>query len=148
MTDLERMELDGALHRQIVALSEKADALAYGQDYYQALVLYNKALGLVPEPRTSWGASLWLLGSIGDAAFQGGYFETARDALGDAMLCPGAVGNPFLHLRLGEAHFELGDQGAALEELTRAYMGAGEDIFESEDPKFLTLLRDNGILAS
>ena len=34
--------------------------------------------------------------------------HTLRTALQEAMHCPGAIGNPFLHLRLGEVLLNLG----------------------------------------
>jgi hypothetical protein len=57
------------------------------------------------------------------------------------MRCPGAIGNPFLHLRLGQVQFELGDLTRAADELTRAYMGAGEDIFQEQAPKYFEFLK-------
>ena len=56
------------------------------------------------------------------------------------MQCPEAIGNPFIHLRLGQAQFELGDKEAAADELMRAYMGAGAEIFAEEAPKYLEYL--------
>ena len=53
-----------------------------------------------------------------------------------AMHCPEAIGNPFLHLRLGQCQFELGSLDRAADELARAYMGAGEEIFEAADKYF------------
>jgi hypothetical protein len=35
----------------------------------------------------------------------------------------------------------LGDEYRASNELARAYMGGGPEIFENEDPKYLTFLR-------
>jgi hypothetical protein len=52
-----------------------------------------------------------------------------------------ATGNPFLHLRLGQCRFELGDLDRAADELARAYMGDGEDVFEDEAPKYLAFLK-------
>jgi hypothetical protein len=57
------------------------------------------------------------------------------------MTCPGGLGNPFLHLRFGQILFESGDHDLAADELIRAYMGAGDEIFENEDPKYLNFLK-------
>lgn len=143
---MSRQEIGHKIYDRLVELSCGADGLVAQGKFYDALVLYNDALVLVPEPKTNWKATTWLLGSIGDAAFQGGYFETAMDALRDAMLCPDGPGNPFLHLRLGEAELELGNLERAAGELIRAYMGAGKQIFETEDPKYLAFLRQHAIL--
>ena len=60
------------------------------------------------------------------------------------MRCPDAIGNPFIHLRLGQTQFELGNKDRAADELMRAYMGAGAEIFVGEAPKYLQYL---GIVA-
>jgi hypothetical protein len=57
------------------------------------------------------------------------------------MHCPKAIGNPFLHLRLGQCQFELGNLDRAADELARAYMGAGLEIFDSEDAKYFEFLK-------
>jgi len=56
------------------------------------------------------------------------------------MFCAEAIGNPFLHLRLGQSLFELGERRSALDELARAYLGGGREIFKREDPKYLAEL--------
>ncbi len=60
----------------------------------------------------------------------------ARAAFHHAMHCPNAVGNPFLHLRIGQSALELGHEEEAKEELARALMGAGPEIFEEDDSKY------------
>jgi hypothetical protein len=57
------------------------------------------------------------------------------------MHCPGAIGNPFLHLRLGQCQLELGDRKRAADELTRAYAIEGKDIFANEDRKYFAFLK-------
>ncbi len=57
-----------------------------------------------------------------------------------ATTCPDAIGNPFLHLRLGQCQFELADLDKASDELIRAYMGAGKDIFSQDDAKYFKFL--------
>jgi hypothetical protein len=57
------------------------------------------------------------------------------------MHCADAIGNAFLHLRLGQSQFELGSLDRAADELARAYMAAGREIFDSDDEKYLAFLR-------
>jgi hypothetical protein len=57
------------------------------------------------------------------------------------MTCPGAIGNPFLHLRYGEVLYDAGELDAAADELMRAYRGAGLDIFLREDSRYLEFLK-------
>lgn len=66
-------------------------------------------LALVPESITDWVASTWILTAIGDALFSLKSYEKARQALLDVIHCTDAIGNPFIHLRLGEVQFEMGN---------------------------------------
>jgi tetratricopeptide (TPR) repeat protein len=133
--------LDPAIAARIEALAEKGNVHLDRNEFDDAIRQYVAALDLLPEPMTQWDEATWLLAAIGDAHFQAGRFEQARQALSDGMHCPGAIGNPFLHLRLGQAQFELGDLTPAADELTRAYMGAGEEIFQEQAPKYFDFLK-------
>lgn len=81
-------ELSPGLHERIEALAAEGDALAAEARYEEAIGAYDRAWALVPEPKHDWEASTWLLAAIGDAAFLGGRFDTARKALDHAMTCP------------------------------------------------------------
>lgn len=134
-------ELPGDVHQQITTLSAAGDALAEQGDFPAALEKYWAAWDFLPEPQTDWEAATWLLAAIGDANFLGGDYAAGRDSLSNAMHCPGAIGNPFLHLRLGQCQFELDNEQRAADELARAYMGAGAEIFQNEDPKYFGFLQ-------
>ncbi|HXD88948.1 MAG TPA: hypothetical protein VN641_20830 [Urbifossiella sp.] len=132
-------ELPGAAQERIRKLSAEGDALAKRGDFQAALQQYWAAWDLLPDPKTDWEAATWLLGAIGDANFLGRDYAAGRDNLSMAMRCPDAIGNPFLHLRLGQCQFELGNLDRAADELARAYMGAGSDIFDGADRYFAFL---------
>ena len=134
------MELDAKVHQEIQRLSEEGDTLASQDKYDDAIEVYRKALSLVPEPHNQWEAATWLLAAIADAAYLSGDMPSARQALDEAMTCPGAVGNPFLHLRRGEVLFEQNELDASADELIRAYGIAGNKIFESEPKKYIDFL--------
>src|SRR5262249_30913606 len=129
-------ELDDTLHQKIKRLCAQGDQLVESNRLSDALAEYWAAWDLLPQPPTDWEAAIWILAAIGDANFQGGDFVAGKDNLTIALHCPNAIGNPFLHLRLGQCPFELGDLERAGDELTRAYMGAGKEIFQEEDPKY------------
>jgi tetratricopeptide (TPR) repeat protein len=134
------MKLSEEIIKYIETYSESGDELAEKGMYEDAIAEYNEAWELIPEPKNQWEASTWVLGAIGDAAFLGGYMTSAKEALEYVMTCPGALGNPFLHLRLGEVLFESGEMERATDELTCAYEAGGEEIFAKEDPKYLEFL--------
>ena len=134
-------ELDDDLHARIAELSEEAKSFEEDGEWDADIGKLKEALALIPDPKYNWEASTWLFAGIGDDAFQAGQYEQARDALREAMLCPGAIDNPFIHLRRGETLFELGDMKGAEDALARAYMLEGSDIFEEEDPKYFDHLK-------
>lgn len=139
MTPMQR-ELDAPIHEAIMMHSAKGDELAAVHAFEGAIAEYNKAWALVPEPKNDWNASTWILAAIADAAFMAGYKTSAREALQYAMTCPGGLGNPFLHLRLGQVLLDSDEPDAAADELMRAYMAEGEEIFAMEDPRYFEFL--------
>ena len=136
------LELPESTYDKIKAYCTKGDELAIEKKYSAALAEYNSAWSLVPEPKNEWEASTWVLAAIGDVCFLGGFMISAREALQYAVTCPGAMGNPFIHLRYGQVLFDAGEMDAAANELTRAYMGAGSELFFSkEDQKYFEFLK-------
>ncbi|WP_201518656.1 tetratricopeptide repeat protein [Gulosibacter hominis] len=133
-------ELDDTLDQQINQLCARGDELAEEEKFAEAVAEYDRAWALLPEPKQQWNAATWILAAIGDAHVLRGDFAGAHNALSAAMHCPDAIGNPFIHLRLGQAQFELGNLDRAADELMRAYMGAGPEIFAMEDEKYLQFL--------
>ena len=129
-------ELPDAVHRQIKSLCARGDLLADQSDFPAALEKFWAAWDLLPEPKTDWEAATWILGAIGDMNFASGDYVAGRDNLSTAMHCPDALGNPFLHLRLGQCQYQLGNLDRAADELTRAYMGAGAEIFTGAEEYF------------
>ncbi len=137
----EPTEFDLATHEAIKALCAKGDELAEAGTYQKAISEYNKAWSMVPEPKNDWETSTWILAAIADACFLSGYLKSARTALEYAMTRPGSVGNPFLHLRYGQVLFEVGELDQAADELMRAYMGSGEEIFAKDDKRYFEFLK-------
>ncbi len=128
-------------HKRIQALCKLGDEYAGEDDYAAALEQFWAAWGLLPQPQTEWEAATWILAAIGDANYLTEDYTAGMDNLSLAMHCPNAVGNPFLHLRLGQCQFELGNLDRAADELARAYMGAGTEIFDDEPPYYFEFLK-------
>jgi hypothetical protein len=134
-------ELPDKIHKEIKRKCKSGDALAEQERYGDALAEYWAAWDLLPEPQTQWEAATWILAATGDANFLSGDFTAGRDNLSMAMHCPGAIGNPFLHLRLGQCQFELGNLERAADELARAFLMEGKVLFEDDDPKYLDFIK-------
>lgn len=134
-------QLPAQLHEAIQRFCTAGDRLTADGQHEAAIAEYNRAWELIPEPKNHWNAATWVLAAIADAAFLGGYNTSAREALDYAMTCPGAVGNPFLHLRRGQVLLDLGEQDAAADELMRAWMGGGAELFAAEDGRYLAFLK-------
>jgi tetratricopeptide (TPR) repeat protein len=133
-------ELDQAVIDQMVLLKEEGEPYAEKGLYRKAIEYYRKAYELLPIPREKWEAATWILGIIGDAFFLNRDYAQGFDAMNQALLSPGGMGNPFIHLRIGECAFEIGEMELAKDNLMRAYMGAGEEIFLHDNPKYLGFL--------
>src|SRR5256885_1002377 len=98
-------ELRDQTHEQIVRLTADGDRLANADKFEKAIARYTEAWLLLPEPRYQWEAATWILAALGDANYFAGNFPNATKMFEAALKCPGGIGNPFVHLRLGEAHF-------------------------------------------
>ena len=127
-------------YRVIVELARAGDELSQEGMHADAAAKYVEALKLLPEPASQWEAATWLFTSLGDSHFHRQNWERAYRCFVNAVQSPAGLGNPYVHLRLGQTAFELGDLIRAADELTRAYMGGGMDILLEDDPKYLEFL--------
>jgi tetratricopeptide (TPR) repeat protein len=134
-------ELPKELHEQIENLCSDGDELVEKEMYSSALNKYFEALDLLPDPKSEWEATTWILVAIGDVNFITKDYVAGRENFGFAMYCPGAIGNPFIHLRFGQCLFELVELDKAADELTRAYLLEDEKIFENEDTKYIEFVK-------
>jgi tetratricopeptide (TPR) repeat protein len=133
--------LTDATHAQIKDLCARGDEYAEEERWAEATAEYTQAWGLVPEPKHEYEATTWILAALGDVNFLRGAYAEAHESLSYAMHCPGALGNPFVHLRLGQSQLELGNKDRAADELARAHMGAGYEIFQHEAPKYFAFIK-------
>ena len=135
-------QLDDRIVASITELCERGDDDVEAGRYEEAVAKYREALALVPRPVHAWAVSTWIHGAIAEAYYLAEQYARARDAIDEAFRCEGAIGNAFLHLRLGQIELCLGNRGRALDELIRAYTRAGEEVFAGEDPRYLSLVKD------
>lgn len=123
--------------------AEEGNILFDKEEYEQAVRIWLEGLDSLSKPLNMQSEAVWFQTSIADAWFMLGEYDKAYPYLWDAKsnLSGEGYNNPFLMLRLGECSYELGKEDAK-EYLMRAYMLAGEEIFESEEEKYFDLIRE------
>jgi len=136
-SDLLVMTLNAPLIRKIKALCAEGYRLYDEKNYKEALRFFYKAWTLIPKPQTDNAEAGWVLTAIGDCYFRTGQWEQGRESLASALRCPHMLGNPFIHLRLGQCLHELGKPEVATEHLELAYLNGGSKLFQNEAPKYL-----------
>lgn len=134
------LQLSDATHAEITALCSLGDDFVKAGEFELAKDKYLAALKLLPENHREWEAATWIYVAIGDVHFRMNNYEKAFKCFFNAVQCPKGLGNPYIHLRLGQLYYEQGNMVKAADELTRAYMGAGLKIFLEDDPKYLEFL--------
>lgn len=147
--EAEPAELPDDIYEQIEALSEEGNDLSDDEDPAGAEAVWRQAIDLLPEPRVDWEAYTWLSASIGEACYQQGNYEDAKDSLFDALNGPGGPDNPFVHYMLGKSLLKLDEQERGVDELMRAYMLDGVDIFDSDEAEgaeILQVLQERGLV--
>jgi tetratricopeptide (TPR) repeat protein len=127
--------------KQIKDHLAEGDQFLDRDDYTRASHAYHRALALIPEAKTDHPVALDVFLAVGEALFFSARYSDSIRSFQMAMKCPGGVEDSLVHLRLGEAYYELGDLDSAADELARAYILHREDIFEDEDPKYLSFLK-------
>lgn len=134
-------ELSDVILDRIDAICDEADLLFEDEKSAEAIAKYNEALTLLPEPIEEYEPSAWLISSIGDVYFFDEEYEKALAQFEHAMGCVDSEDNPYLLLRAGQCHFELGQMQDAEDTMHEAYLIEGEEIFEEEDPKYWEFLK-------
>jgi tetratricopeptide (TPR) repeat protein len=134
-------ELPNDIYQQITSLCKRGDDLLKDSDERGSYECYAQAWALIPEPKIDWEASTWVLTALGEVKFRRGQYDDAKNLFLRAVQCPKGLGNPYLHLRIGQAQFETGNLAGAKDNLARAFMGGGLDIFKQEEEKYVAFLR-------
>ena len=123
--------------KQAESLFEEGEALADQDRESDALAKFQQAWLALPEPKNDHDLAVPILAAIADGWFHLGDWDRCDAAAQEALRIGADPANPFLRLRIGQALYELGDETEAANWLTMAYLSAGDDLFEGEDPKYL-----------
>src|SRR5207245_2509064 len=105
-----------------------------------ALAKYREAWDILPDDKENWEAATWLLAAVGEIYFRKQDWEATLNRVLRAVQCANGLGNPYIHLRIGQCQYELGNMKGSGDNLARAYMGAGDEIFSRDDPKYFAYL--------
>ncbi|HSZ26195.1 MAG TPA: hypothetical protein VK766_10765 [Cytophagaceae bacterium] len=139
--------LEDKIHVEIEKICDRGDEFAQLGDYPSALENYWKAYDLLPEPKEEWVAGTWILAAIGDTNFLNKDYQAGIDNISTAAkYFPNVADNPFLHLRLGQCEFELGNYEKASDEFMKTFSLEGEELFLNEDSKYFELLKSKLVL--
>ena len=142
---MKNIKVSEQLQSELDELAEEGNKYFDNNQYDKALEIWKRALDLIPEPKKRISETVWFLTSIGDIYFLQGKYEEAFDNFEDARnnLSGEGINNPFILLRLGQSAFELEKKELATENLLRAYMLEGKEIFEEDDKKYFEFLKSN-----
>lgn len=132
--------LAAPLLKKIRAKVDRGDELLDRDEFARALEAFHEAVALIPAPKHQHEIALTAYTALGEGYFFAGYHDQALRAFAAALKAPGGVENPLLHLRIGQACFEISEFDRAADALTRAYALDGRDVFEGEDDKYLSFL--------
>src|SRR6476620_2766632 len=99
--------ISNELKAELDIIASEGVTLAKNEDYEAAIACYRRGFELIPAPREGRFASLWFTTQYG----------ASLDTWRDAIVRYGGFGNPFVHLRRGQALFELGNEKEASNEL-------------------------------
>ncbi|MEH1712005.1 tetratricopeptide repeat protein [Acinetobacter pittii] len=133
-------QLPNEIHEEITFLCKRGDELVKHGNVEEAKKNYIDSLKLLPSDHREWEAATWIYVAMGDMYFHLKNYEQAFKCFYNAVQCPQGLGNPYIHLRLGQLYFEEGSFDESADELTRAYMGGGLGILLEDDPKYLDFL--------
>jgi tetratricopeptide (TPR) repeat protein len=137
----EAAQLNDQIVARVTELCELGDEDVEHQRFDAAIARYEEALGLVPRPLYSWAVTTWILTAMAEAYHLMKDPARVKETLMEAFRCEGAIGNPFLHLRLGQAEIALGAKGRGVEELIRAHERGGDEVFDGEEPRYLAMVK-------
>lgn len=119
------------LQRQLDALGDEGNRLMDEERFDEALAIFRRGYDLIPAPREDSASALWFLVAIVDAQWFLRDLPGALDSSRDVILS-GGFGNPFAHLRRGQVLYELSHEKEAANELLRALLLGGENVFARE----------------
>ena len=132
-------ELDDNLHELITRYCEEGDRLFDDGLFDEALLEYDSAWGLLPEPKLKWDADSWIYAAKGDAYFFKGDYSNALPYF-RGLYNQFEMINEFVLIRYGQCLYELGEIEKGKRFIFEAYMLGGQELFINENAKYFYLI--------
>jgi len=129
------------ISHEVDRLLAQGDEFVDGEQYADALVRFQVAWNLLPEPKEDAGA-VQILAAIADCFFFLAAWDKCRETVQQAFRHGAELDNPFFRVRLGQSLYELGDKREAANWLAPVYLTEGRKPFKMDDPKYLEFFRD------
>jgi tetratricopeptide (TPR) repeat protein len=123
-------------------ICEEAEILFQQEKYDPALRLFYEAWLTLPKPQMEQESSEIILSLIGDTYYQLAKYEPAIEAFRSALACQKTGRRAFVLLRLGQALIDTNQEPQAKNYLQKAYRLGGEILFESENNKYLNIIKE------
>lgn len=136
------VDVDDSIYEEIISLSEKGNEKLDSECWEEAISIWKQALQKVPEPQVDHESYTWLNASIADAYNFGEKYDLALNHFESAYRGYGGESNAFVLFELGKAYSDRNDWLKARDFLLRAYMVAGQEIFEGEESYLDRLKQD------
>jgi tetratricopeptide (TPR) repeat protein len=125
-----RLDLSLEVLAEIERLCDSGDEAFDAEEQEGAESFYSQAWDLIPEPKINWQVSSSVLAALGDCYGAAGDYEQSAETFKFALLCVGAVKNPYLHFRLAQCLFLLGEHEQADPELLLTLEYGGAELLE------------------
>lgn len=135
------MEFNEQTSAELLSLCDEGDTFVEQGCYDKGITKYEEALALLPTPNNQFEATTWVYAAIGDAYFLKGDFEASRKHFVEALNYRGGMTNAFILLRIGQCWYHANNLEKAKKFLIRAYNLEGNELFEDEDPIYLSLIQ-------
>lgn len=132
-------ELDDNLHELITRYCEEGDRLFDDGLFDEALLEYDSAWGLLPEPKLKWDAAGWIYAAKGDAYFFKADYSNALPFF-RGLYNQFDMINEFVLIRYVQCLYELGEIEKGKRFIFEAYMLGGQELFINENAKYFYLI--------
>ena len=132
-------ELDDNLHEVITRYCEEGDRLFDDGLFDEALLEYDSAWGLLPEPKLKLDAASWIYAAKGDAYFFKGDYSNALPYF-RGLFNQFEMINEFVLIRYGQCLYELDEIEKGKQFLFEAYMLGGKELFINENAKYFSII--------